>query len=208
MATCWSRRPPRRRPSPAIEDHSIKGYLLPPVPARRRLGRAERQPHHPAARRGRRRRRRDPHALYHRPDLALRHGPGRIDTLYVANADALLAFPYDPARDQHHRARRARSRGSPPSRNHHWTKSLAAGPDGSRLYVGVGSNSNVAEHGMDEEEERAAIWAIDPAHRQPPPVRHRPAQPGRHRPSSRARTISTSSSTSATSWAATSSPIT
>ena len=50
----------------------------------------------------------------------------------------------------------------PAQRNHHWTKSLAAGPDG-RLYVGVGSNSNVAEHGMDEEEERAAIWAIDPA---------------------------------------------
>ena len=51
----------------------------------------------------------------------------------------------------------------PAQRNHHWTKTLAASPDGSRLYVGVGSNSNVAEHGMAEEEGRAAIWEIDPA---------------------------------------------
>ncbi|HYE48829.1 MAG TPA: PQQ-dependent sugar dehydrogenase, partial [Azospirillaceae bacterium] len=47
-------------------------------------------------------------------------------------------------------------------RNHHWTKNVAAGPDGSRLYATVGSNSNVAEHGMAEEEGRAAIWEIDP----------------------------------------------
>jgi glucose/arabinose dehydrogenase len=46
-------------------------------------------------------------------------------------------------------------------RNHHWTKSLIASPDGSKLYVGVGSNSNVAENGLDEEEGRAAIWEID-----------------------------------------------
>jgi glucose/arabinose dehydrogenase len=48
-------------------------------------------------------------------------------------------------------------------RNHHWTKSLVASPDGSKLYVGVGSNSNVAEHGMEEEERRAAILEIDRA---------------------------------------------
>ena len=48
-------------------------------------------------------------------------------------------------------------------RNHHWTKSLIASADGSRLYVGVGSNSNVAEHGMQEERQRAAILEIDPA---------------------------------------------
>lgn len=83
------------------------------------------------------------------------------DTLYVANADALVAFPYDPRATAISAAPRTVT-ALPAQRNHHWTKSLAAGPDG-RLYVGVGSNSNVAEHGMAEERERAAIWAIDPA---------------------------------------------
>ena len=47
--------------------------------------------------------------------------------------------------------------------NHHWTKGLIASADGSRLYVSVGSNSNVAEHGMPHEEGRAAIWVFDRA---------------------------------------------
>jgi len=84
------------------------------------------------------------------------------NTLYVANADALLAFPYDPGATSITAAPRIVTR-LPAGRNHHWTKSLAASPDGSRLYVGVGSNSNIAEHGMGEEEERAAIWEVDPA---------------------------------------------
>ena len=84
------------------------------------------------------------------------------DTLYVANADALVAFPYDPAATRLAAAPRTVA-ALPSGRNHHWTKSLAASPDGRRLYVGVGSNSNVAEHGMDEEEGRAAIWEIDAA---------------------------------------------
>ncbi|HEY1048801.1 MAG TPA: PQQ-dependent sugar dehydrogenase [Prosthecobacter sp.] len=46
-------------------------------------------------------------------------------------------------------------------RNHHWTKSLVTSPDGSKLYVGVGSNSNVAENGLAEEQQRAAILEID-----------------------------------------------
>jgi len=82
-------------------------------------------------------------------------------TLYVANADALVAFPYDAAADSIVAAPRTIAR-LPAQRNHHWTKSLAAGPDG-MLYVGVGSNSNVAEYGMDEEEGRAAVWQINPA---------------------------------------------
>ena len=45
--------------------------------------------------------------------------------------------------------------------NHHWTKSLIASADGTKLYVGIGSNSNIAEHGIDQEEGRAAIWEID-----------------------------------------------
>jgi glucose/arabinose dehydrogenase len=44
--------------------------------------------------------------------------------------------------------------------SHHWTKNVIASRDGSRLYVSVGSNSNVAEHGLDKEAGRAAIWEI------------------------------------------------
>jgi glucose/arabinose dehydrogenase len=82
-------------------------------------------------------------------------------TLYVANADSLVAFRYDPNATGITAAPRTIA-ALPAQRNHHWTKSLAVGPGG-RLYVGVGSNSNVAEHGMAEEEGRAAIWEIDPA---------------------------------------------
>jgi len=45
--------------------------------------------------------------------------------------------------------------------NHHWTKNIIASPDGTKLYASVGSNSNVAEHGIDKEVGRAAIWEID-----------------------------------------------
>jgi glucose/arabinose dehydrogenase len=47
--------------------------------------------------------------------------------------------------------------------NHHWTKSLIASPDGRKLYVGVGSNSNAAENGLAVEAERSSVWEIDPA---------------------------------------------
>jgi glucose/arabinose dehydrogenase len=84
------------------------------------------------------------------------------NTLYVANADALVAYPYRPGALTIDAPPR-RVTALPSGRNHHWTKSLVASPDGRRLYVGVGSNSNVAEHGLHEEEGRAAIWEIDPA---------------------------------------------
>nr|WP_243846419.1 sorbosone dehydrogenase family protein [Rhizomicrobium palustre] len=45
--------------------------------------------------------------------------------------------------------------------DHHWTKSLTASPDGTKLYAGVGSNSNVMENGLEAEKDRAAIWEID-----------------------------------------------
>jgi len=82
-------------------------------------------------------------------------------TLYVANANALVAFPYREGVTRIDEAPR-KVADLPGGRNHHWTKSLVASPDGSRLYVGVGSNSNVAEHGMAEERNRAAILEIDP----------------------------------------------
>ncbi|WP_223480853.1 MULTISPECIES: PQQ-dependent sugar dehydrogenase [unclassified Pseudomonas] len=83
--------------------------------------------------------------------------------LYVADTDRLLRFHYEDG---------ATTLKSPPIKvvdlpggtlNHHWTKNVIASKDGSKLYVTVGSNSNVAENGMDQEEGRAAIWEVDRA---------------------------------------------
>ncbi len=81
--------------------------------------------------------------------------------LYVANADALLRFAYVPgaARIQTPGTKVVDLPAAP--RNHHWTKNVIASRDGRRLYVTVGSNSNVAEHGMEVEQGRAAIWELD-----------------------------------------------
>lgn len=84
------------------------------------------------------------------------------DRLFIANADALVAVPYRTGQTRI-AATPVLISPLPAGRNHHWTKSLVAGPDGSRLYVGVGSNSNVGENGMDEEINRAAVLEIDPA---------------------------------------------
>jgi glucose/arabinose dehydrogenase len=83
--------------------------------------------------------------------------------LYVANADAVVRFRYsDGATSIAGSGTKVADLPGGPL-NHHWTKSLIASPDGKRLYVGVGSNSNVAERGMDVEVNRAAILEIDPA---------------------------------------------
>ncbi|HLZ74910.1 sorbosone dehydrogenase family protein [Phenylobacterium sp.] len=80
--------------------------------------------------------------------------------LYVAATDALLKFPYVPG-ETHISAPGERVTDLPAGPiNHHWTKSLAASPDGSKLYVGVGSNSNITENGIEAETGRAAIWEI------------------------------------------------
>ncbi len=84
------------------------------------------------------------------------------NTLYVANADAVVRFPY-AAGQQQVTAAGTRVTDLPAGRNHHWTKGLVASPDGRKLYASVGSNSNAAEHGMAIEEGRAAIWEIDVA---------------------------------------------
>jgi glucose/arabinose dehydrogenase len=83
------------------------------------------------------------------------------DTLYVADTDAILAFPYT-AGSTRITAPPVQLTDLPAGQiNHHWTKSLAASPDGSKLYVGVGSNSNITENGMDVEQGRAAIYEVD-----------------------------------------------
>jgi glucose/arabinose dehydrogenase len=82
-------------------------------------------------------------------------------TLYIANTDALVAFPYRDG-DLRIEASGQKLADLPGGTlNHHWTKSLIASPDGRTLYVGVGSNSNVAENGIAQEKDRAAILAID-----------------------------------------------
>lgn len=85
------------------------------------------------------------------------------DQLYVANTDALMRYPYLEGQLQIEApgTRLAELPAGP--RNHHWTKGLIASADGRSLFVSVGSNSNIAEHGMDQEHERAAILQIDAA---------------------------------------------
>jgi glucose/arabinose dehydrogenase len=82
-------------------------------------------------------------------------------TLYIANTDAIVKIAY---------AKGATSLRGPVTKvanlpggtlNHHWTKSLIASPDGQFLYIGIGSNSNIAENGMDKEQGRAQIAAYD-----------------------------------------------
>ena len=84
------------------------------------------------------------------------------DDLYLANTDAVMRFPYAGGQTQITAPGTAVAALPAGLRNHHWTKSLIASPDGTRLYVSVGSNSDHAEHGMGEEAGRAAIWEIDP----------------------------------------------
>ena len=87
--------------------------------------------------------------------LALHEGK-----LYVANQDALVSFEYQEGQTE---------ASGPPTKvtdlpaeiNHHWTKSLTISPDGRFLYVGIGSNSNITERGMEAEVDRAMIWQID-----------------------------------------------
>jgi glucose/arabinose dehydrogenase len=84
------------------------------------------------------------------------------DTFYVADTDALLAFPYHAGDTQIAQAGRKVTDLPGGPIDHHWTKNVIASRDGSKLYVTVGSNSNAGENGLDKETERAAIWEIDP----------------------------------------------
>ena len=83
------------------------------------------------------------------------------NNLYVANTDAVMRFTYNEGQTEIKEpgAKVADLPGGP--RNHHWTKNIIASKDGSKLYATVGSNSNVGENGMQEEENRAAILEID-----------------------------------------------
>lgn len=81
------------------------------------------------------------------------------DTLYVANHDAVLAFPY--------KLGETALTGAPkklmdlPAGGNHWMRNLLLAPDGQMLFVAVGSASNIGERGMDLEKGRAAIWQLN-----------------------------------------------
>src|ERR1700677_3539657 len=83
--------------------------------------------------------------------------------LYVANTDAIVRYPYQDGQPSITAAGTKLTDLPGGPIDHHWTKALLASPDGSKLYVGVGSNSNITENGIRAEYERAAIWAVDRA---------------------------------------------
>ena len=93
--------------------------------------------------------------LYSPFGMALANGE-----LYVANADGIVAYPFQPGQTKV-TVRPRHVATLPSGYNHHWTKSMVASPDGKYLYVGVGSNSNVGENGLGMEKLRAAVLRID-----------------------------------------------
>ena len=82
------------------------------------------------------------------------------DTFYVGNVDGVFAFPYAAGAD---RITAAGRRLTTFKSGGHWTRSLLPSPDGKKLYIGVGSLTNIAEQGMELEEGRAAIYELDVA---------------------------------------------
>ena len=83
------------------------------------------------------------------------------NTLYVADTDAILKFPYVSG-ETSIKAHGVMVADLPAGTiNHHWTKNIIASSDGSKLYATVGSNSNVAENGMAAEAGRSSIYEID-----------------------------------------------
>lgn len=94
-------------------------------------------------------------------DLDAPYGLALIGSkLYVANQNGVVCFDYQDGQTKAS-ASPVTLTELPSSINHHWTKALAASADGRYLYVGIGSNSNITERGMDAEVDRARIWRID-----------------------------------------------
>jgi glucose/arabinose dehydrogenase len=84
------------------------------------------------------------------------------DNLYVANTDSIMHYHYQQG-ETHVSDAGTELTDLPNTINHHWTKALLASPDGKKLYVGVGSNSNITENGLDVEYRRAAVLEVDTA---------------------------------------------
>ena len=77
------------------------------------------------------------------------------EQLYIANADALVRVPFKVGQTRISETP-VKVVDLPAGINHHWTKNVIASRDGKKLYLTVGSNSNVGENGLDEEVDRAA----------------------------------------------------
>jgi len=87
-------------------------------------------------------------------------------TFYVANTDAVLAFPYEQGQIRISEPGKLVANLPASAPNSHWTKNLLAHPDGESLFVAIGSNSNIGELGPDAEQGRAGIWRLDLATRE------------------------------------------
>jgi glucose/arabinose dehydrogenase len=83
------------------------------------------------------------------------------ETLYVANADGVVSFPYRPGQTAVEGSGTKVFDLPGPPINHHWTKNVVASPDGHRLYATVGSNSNIGDNGMAAEQNRASVWVYN-----------------------------------------------
>ena len=83
------------------------------------------------------------------------------DTLYVANTDGLMAFPYKTGDTKITAKGKELTKFNAKAPNNHWTRNLAASPDGKKIYISVGSNSNIAEHGIESENGRAMVFEYD-----------------------------------------------
>lgn len=85
------------------------------------------------------------------------------NTLYVADTDAVVMFPYHDGQTAITEKPKKLVDLPAGEIDYHWTKNIVANPDGSKLYVSVGSNSNVGENGPQNDKNRAAIWEVDRA---------------------------------------------
>ncbi len=84
------------------------------------------------------------------------------DNLYVAETDRIMRYPFTVGQTSIAGPGVLVTLLPGGPIDHHWTKSLTASPDGSKLYVGIGSNSNIVERGIVAEQDRARIWEVDP----------------------------------------------
>jgi glucose/arabinose dehydrogenase len=83
------------------------------------------------------------------------------DTLYVANTNGLLAFPYKTGETRIAAKGKELTKFNAKAPNNHWTRNLVASPDGKKIYIAVGSNSNIGENGMESENGRAMVFEYD-----------------------------------------------
>ncbi len=84
------------------------------------------------------------------------------DTFYVANTDGLWTYPYKNGQTSI-TAEGKKIVDLPAGKNNrHWTRNIIANPQGTKIYIAIGSGSNVAENGLEEEKDKARIWEINP----------------------------------------------